>query len=109
MSYKIALQRIRNWKEGKPLKLAKLNLTEIPKEISSLINLTWVDLDHNKITDLSPLASLTNLTFLYLQNNQITDVSPLASLTKLIWLDLQYNKITDVSPLASLTNCKVHY
>ncbi|MCY3787780.1 MAG: leucine-rich repeat protein [Gemmatimonadetes bacterium] len=86
-----------------------------------------LELDNNRIADLTPLASLTNLQTLVLRNNQIAnvsplaqsttlqvlmltsnqriaDVSPLASLTNLRWLCLTENQVADVSPLASLTN-----
>jgi internalin A len=131
MSQAIALEKIKDWKEGTPLNLNNLGLTEIPKEIATLTNLTYLFLYNNKITDVSPLASLSNLTWLeldknkiknlkpiasltklndlYLDHNIITDVSPLSSLTNLKHLHLNSNIITDVTPLASLTNCKVHY
>ncbi|HOR43152.1 MAG TPA: leucine-rich repeat domain-containing protein, partial [Atribacterota bacterium] len=69
-----------------------------------LINLQYLYLYYNQISDLSPLAGLTNLKALYLDNNQISDLSPLAGLTNLQDLRLPYNQISDISPLAGLTN-----
>jgi internalin A len=131
MSYKIALERINQWKDGMDLDLNDLGLTEIPKEISSLTNLEFLNLSYNNIKDVTPIASLINLKGLYLHNNKIMYFSQLASLTKLKWLNLESNKIADVTPilsfvnlknlyltnnkiidvtpLASLTNCIVHY
>ena len=65
-----------------------------------------LDLESNRISDISPLASLTSLADLDLTHNQISDISPLASanLTSLTELDLWGNQISDISPLASLTN-----
>ena len=68
------------------------------------VNLTYVRLGHNQISDLSPLTGLTKLQFLYIEENRITDLSPLAGLTKLRELDLNENEISDLSPLAGLTN-----
>ena len=66
-----------------------------------------LELDNNRIADLTPLADLTNLKTLVLRNNQIADVSPLAQSTTLQVLMLTSNqRIADVSPLASLTNLR---
>lgn len=87
-------------------------------------NLRWLDLCHNPIlditpvagltnltelegisvSDISPLEGLTNLTVLSLRKNCISDISPLAGLTKLRRLFLSENRISDISPLAGLTN-----
>jgi Leucine Rich repeats (2 copies) len=75
--------------------------------LSSLVNLTSLNLWHNSITDISPLSSLVNLTSLDLHyNGRITDISPLSSLVNLTSLDLKQNGITDISPLSSLVNLK---
>ena len=66
-------------------------------------NVRVLRLNHNQITDVSPLSGLTGLETLTLQYNQITDVAPLSGLTGLEWLNLFANQITDVSPLAGLT------
>ena len=74
--------------------------------LANLTNLTSLELYANmiQISDISPLASLTNLTYLGLWSNQISDISPLANLTNLTSLHLQLNQISDISPLTSLTN-----
>ncbi len=59
------------------------------------VNLAWLSLGSNQISDVSPLASLTNLTTLELKGNQISDVSPLASLTKLTKLNLELSLARD--------------
>jgi hypothetical protein len=69
-----------------------------------LTNLTYLDLDGNRISDVSPLKVLTNLTFLDVDDNQISDMSPLSVLIKLRVLDLEGNKLSDISPLKVLTN-----
>jgi len=68
--------------------------------LSSLTNLTTLDLYRNEISDISPLNSLTNLTKFYLRHNSISDISSLSSLTNLTKLDLDDNLISDISPLA---------
>ena len=67
--------------------------------LSSLTNLTVLQLRQNGISDISPLLSLTNLTDLTLLGNQISDISPLSSLTNLTLLILAENQISDISPL----------
>ena len=61
-----------------------------------------LDLNNNKITDVTPLAGLTKLESLTLYDNKIKDLKPLAGLKKLRSLALSNNKITDVTPLAGL-------
>ncbi|MEA3431149.1 MAG: leucine-rich repeat domain-containing protein, partial [candidate division WOR-3 bacterium] len=82
----------------------------IVKEVTSLdgiekcINLEYLNMGHQRIVDLSPLAHLVKLTYLNLtQNRHIKDISPLAGLTRLRYLNLDSNEITDISPLANLT------
>ena len=45
--------------------------------LAGLINLTWLDLRGNSISDISVLAGLTKLTRLYLDRNSISDLSAL--------------------------------
>ena len=62
-----------------------------------------IELRHNAISDLSPLAGLRRLNNIKLRGNRITDVSPLAGLINVDWLGLEENEITDLSPLKELT------
>jgi len=68
-----------------------------------LINVTWLALQNNQVSDISVLASLTSLKELELGSNQIRDISPLTGLANLTWLDLSYNQISDSSPLVDNT------
>ncbi|WP_120139178.1 InlB B-repeat-containing protein, partial [Listeria monocytogenes] len=56
-----------------------------------LPNLTWLELNNNQISDLTPLVNLPNLTWLGLNNNQISDLTSLANLPNLdaLFLDNQ--------------------
>ena len=71
--------------------------------LSSLTNLTRLELHGNNISDISVLSGLTSLTHLFLTNNPFSDISSLSSLTNLEYLVLTYNNISDISPLSSLT------
>ena len=66
------------------------------------INLDYLSLSENQITDISALSNLTNLTKLWLYGNQITNISPLSNLTELTELYLYKNQISDISPLSNL-------
>jgi hypothetical protein len=67
-------------------------------------NLSYLDINGNLISDLSPLSGLTNLSVLALQFNRISDLTPLLGLTNLYHLDLGINHISNLSPLSGLTN-----
>jgi hypothetical protein len=75
--------------------------------IEHLASLKHLQLGHNQINDIRPLADLTNLEELYLYENQISDISVLANLTGLKDLHLYDNQISDISSLAGLTNLQV--
>ena len=77
--------------------------------LAGLTNLSHLDLSYNQISDISILAGLTNLSELALATNQINDISALAGLTNLSFLYLSHNQISDVSALASLTNLSTLY
>ena len=64
---------------------------------------TWLDLQGNRISDLSPLSGLVTLTRLDLRENQVSDLSPLSGLVTLTRLDLRENQVSDLSPLTGLT------
>ena len=74
------------------------------RPLSTLTNLTGLDLNNNSITDLRPLSTLTNLTALSLDSNQIADLRPLSSLSHLTDLYLNDNFIADLRPLSTLTS-----
>ena len=82
-----------------------LDLTLLPR----CINLTYLDLSGNRISDISPLAGLSHLKTLHLLENKITDIRPLAGLVNLQILDLQRNRIVDITPLKGLTQLEKLY
>jgi Leucine-rich repeat (LRR) protein len=86
------------------------NLTGVTEKIENLTgleyctNLTNLDLSHNDISDISPLANLNNLKELNLGSNNITDISTLAGLSNLTTLHLDGNQIDDISGLTGMSN-----
>jgi len=85
----------------------ELNKISDLSPLQHLMNLTKLELSLNIIADLAPLQHLTNLTQLYLYSNQITDLAPLQPLTNLNELYLHDNQITDLDPLQKLINLTV--
>ena len=88
-------------------------LTEINAERSNIadltglkyaLNLKWLILSSNRISNLDPLAGLTQLEYIALPGNQVSDISGLANLLQLNRLLLDGNQISDLSPLANLTD-----
>jgi hypothetical protein len=71
-----------------------------------LTQLEGINLSHNQISDLTPLAELTQLEGINLSHNQISDLTPLAKLTQLKGLDLGVNQISNLKPLEKLTRLK---
>ena len=87
-------------------------LISIDDDIESIVglehavNLKFLHLAPNKISDLTPLANLHNLQTLKLYLNRLVDVSPLAGLVSLETVHLSNNEIVDISPLAGLVNLR---
>jgi len=95
------------------LTLDSLRYSDGARKISSLnglercLNIKCLQMGHQSIADISPVAALTKLRVLDLtQNRKISDITPLAGLTKLEWLDLDSNLIIDISSLINLVNLK---
>jgi len=73
--------------------------------LSSLVHLTYVELDDNNITDMAPLTALVNLTELDLNYNQIVtipDISGFNSAPDSVFR--QDNQIQDISNITSLSS-----
>ena len=79
------------------------------RNISSLtglefaVNLEWLFIATNPITNLAPLSNMAKLETLHIYNNPISDISPLAHLTNLKYINAGGCQIADISPLANLT------
>jgi len=73
------------------------------------LQLEFLWLERNNISDLSPISGLENLKTLSVTGNQITDITPLAGLKQLEELTLSYNEIEDYTPLYGLQKLKTLY
>ena len=111
------------------LKLENCGLNDI-EDLDELINLRFLYIAGNKITDLHPLQKLNelevldlarninicnfnnmqhlikleNLRYLILANTNVRSLLPIESIKYLTHLDLSHNPIVDYTPLLSLTN-----
>jgi Leucine-rich repeat (LRR) protein len=74
------------------LNLENCELTEIPVQISQLVNLKKLYLDNNKIT-LNNTLALSSIEHLSLSNNQIIDITGIRQLSTLEILDVSENFI----------------
>ncbi|HIB92341.1 TPA: hypothetical protein EYO57_35020, partial [Candidatus Poribacteria bacterium] len=68
------------------------------------VNLLYLYLSNNQISDISVLSSLKKLRIFDFGNSPINDISALSNLTKLTDIRLWFCKITDITPLTGLTN-----
>ncbi|MCY4403448.1 MAG: leucine-rich repeat domain-containing protein [Candidatus Poribacteria bacterium] len=79
----------------------------VPTDLTGLeyaTNLTHINLNGNRIADLTPIAGLAKLISLRLYNNDFSSLAPLAGLTSLKSLDISSNEINDITSLKGLTN-----
>lgn len=84
------------------LDLQNQNLAAIPSVIARFTNLTVLDLDHNRLTDLPNLSGLDNLQTLFLRYNRFTEVPDLSGLNNLQFIDLRNNHIPGIYDLSGL-------
>lgn len=63
--------------------------------------LEWLDLDTNRISDVTPLGNLLRLKMLNLDSNEVFDISPLQGLLELRSLSLFNNQVADISALVA--------
>lgn len=84
--------------------LTETNLDDenVEQIASNFPKLTWLIMNKNHITDISPLQNLENLSLLSIAQNGIQDISSIESLDGLNTLILNSNPIDDLSALAEL-------
>jgi len=92
--------------------LTEINLTynyilEDITPLKGLKKLRVLQLTHNNISDISPLAELTGLEVLGIYSNHITDITPLVNLKKLQSLSIGDNRIQDISVVQNFTGLEV--
>ena len=100
---------------SKVLDLSRQNLTEIPKKVFQLQNLTRLSLGSNQIVEIpDAIDQLQNLTRLNLYQNQIVEIPcAITKLQNLTWLSLGSNQIVEipdvVDQLQNLTGLDLSY
>ena len=72
------------------------NLNRINSQLEKLDNLRRLNLEKNKIVDISPIKRLIGLKRLDIEGNQIFDISPIKGLLHLNELYLSHNKIKNI-------------
>ena len=72
-------------------------------------NLTWVNIDSNRVSDITSLSNLTDLEFLAFANNQVSDITSLSNLTNLQGLYFDSNQVSDISSLSNLSDLQGLY
>ncbi len=77
--------------------------------LSTLADLSQLDITNSYISGLPPLAGLTKLWKLDISNNQVSDLTPLADLTQLSNLEISNNQVSSLMPLANLTKLECLY
>lgn len=103
-----ALEKIGQMTNLTELNLENTKITNI-SFLKNLKNLKKLNISGNNISDLSPLENLTNLEYLYINNNDVKDISALSKLKNLKELFLSGNKIKSVSELKNLIKLNVLY
>ncbi len=84
-------------------------ITNCQKVLPGLTNLSTLYLGGNSLSNVTFLQGLDQLTFLDLDHNWISDISPLATLTNVSSLDLGYNRLTNFALLSATLNLSSLY
>lgn len=74
--------------------------------IQALVNLNYLNLRGNSVSDISPLAGLEYLETVDLQENQVVQIPGMDGFRWLSDLNLAGNQVRDISGLASMTNMR---
>lgn len=70
--------------------------------LTSLVNMTTLDLSFNNLSRITFLKNLKKLKSLYLKGNNIDDISSLNELSKIEVLDISHNSISEIDYLSTL-------
>ena len=79
--------------------LGKNKITAMDEHLAGLTNLVRLDIQCNRITEITHLETLTNLEELYLSRNGISKAGGLATLANLNTIDLSNNRLTSTEGL----------
>ncbi|KAJ2065800.1 hypothetical protein GGI17_000069 [Coemansia sp. S146] len=87
------------------LSLAQCELEKVPGSLTSLYNLSWLDLNDNAISDITHISlKLGSIVRLNLARNHLTDLSGLRRMWALEYLDVSENKLDSWLPVLALRN-----
>lgn len=73
------------------------------------VSLASLDLAHNDVSDLAPIANLRRLQYLDLSDNAVEDIQTLSTLPALQYVELSTNAVVDIAPLTVCTNLNSLY
>lgn len=89
-----------------PSQLKELYLTDCYIDkidfLKNSLNLEYLDLSYNIISDINSISELKNLRVLDLSNNKIFDINPLKGFKLFYYLDLSENNIKNIEPLKGI-------
>lgn len=83
------------------LNIGDNQITDITR-LSSLSNLHYLRLTNNPLGNIGSLSNLTTLQHLGLQGCSLNEISDIGNLSNLTFLNVGYNNISDISPIAGL-------
>ena len=72
--------------------------------LETATGITYLDLSHNTIRDLSPLKNMVNLQDVYMQNNALNDLTVLGTMKSLKQLDVSFNLLSSLNPIYNCTS-----
>ncbi|CAL5996377.1 Conserved_hypothetical protein [Hexamita inflata] len=84
------------------LYISRCNLDNDISALSCLTQLYRIDMDYNRICDITPIRYLVNLEMLCMSNNRITDISILRNLVNLEFVNMSINYVQDLLPIENL-------
>ncbi|CAL6084684.1 Conserved_hypothetical protein [Hexamita inflata] len=84
------------------LYISRCNLDNDISALSCLTQLYRIDMDYNRICDITPIRYLVNLEMLCMSNNHITDISILRNLVNLEFVNMSVNYVQDLLPIENL-------
>jgi Leucine-rich repeat (LRR) protein len=78
------------------------DIEEVNDAVGHMSTLERLDMENNRISDISDFNNLTSLKSSYLYNNNISDISSLSNLGNLEALLINGNRISDINPLKNM-------
>ena len=92
---------------GESLRLSNKGITDLSGiEAFAGKGITWIFLDWNEISDLTPLSSINSLTKISFCNNKVSDLTPLTTLVNLENISGINNEINSIDSLKDLPKIK---